>query len=321
MEQMLIKIDIYTSQDGLEVVGAALEELGHPAFIIVDPNDFDRLMDGKFGAWDYFDKSLSSLKYAEASITLYLLDDEHINKHVTEIQNMLEQLKTSDQDRSFGRLECIISGVENADWDKSWKESVKSFPVGEKLMICPPWDSERFEGKIILRIEPGQAFGTGTDETTRLCLEALESMALDNATVLDIGCGSGILSIAGLLLGANSALGIDIDQIAVETAIANATINNVLDRAEYHCGNLIDVVDQKYDIICANIAADVIITLLPQVHRCLKPNGMLILSGILANREQDVMEIATENGYVLTQRREENDWVCLTMHIEKKKKL
>jgi len=313
MEQMLTKIDIYTSQDGLEVVGAALEVLGHPAFIIVDPNDFDRLMDGKFGAWDYFDKSLSSLKYAEASITLYLIDDENINKHITEIQNMLEQLKISDQDRLFGRLECIISSVDNVDWNKSWKETVKPFSIGEKLMICPPWDNETFEGKTILRIEPGQAFGTGTDETTKLCLEVLESMTLDDTTVLDIGCGSGILSIAGLLLGANSALGIDIDQIAVETAITNATMNNVSDRAEFLCGNLIDAVDQKYDIVCANIIADVIITLLPQVKKCLKPGGMLILSGILADREQDVMEIATNNGYSLTQRREENDWVCLVV--------
>ncbi|MCL2427146.1 MAG: 50S ribosomal protein L11 methyltransferase [Oscillospiraceae bacterium] len=313
MEQKLIKLDIFTSKEGLNVVGTALEELGHPAFIIVDPSDFDQLLDGKYGAWDYFDKNLTSLKHAEPSITLYLLDDEDSNKHVDDIQKMLKQLKTCDHEKTLGRLECVVSCIDNVDWNESWKQTVEPFPVGEKLIICPPWNNDLFEGKVILQMEPGQAFGTGTDETTSLCLEALDNMNLDGTTVLDIGCGSGILSIAGLLLGADSALGIDIDQVAVNTATENATINNVSHRAKYVCGNLIDVVSDKYDIVCANIIADVIITLLPQVKRCLKPDGVLILSGILADREEEVVEIALKCGYIIKERREKNDWVCLVV--------
>ena len=311
----ITKIDIFTSQEGLDIVGNALEDIGQPTFIIVDPNDFDSLMEGKFGAWDYFDKSLTELRNAEASITIYLPNDEYCRNSIEEIQQMVERLKASDTAEILGRLDCVITSINDEDWDKTWKESCNPFPVGDKLMICPPWADERFEGKTILKIEPGQAFGTGTDETTRLSLEVLENINLGGKIVLDVGCGSGILSIAALLLGADSALGIDIDQVAVETATANAEINNVSNRAKYICGNLIDIVTEKYDVICANIIADVIITLLPQVPKCLAPEGVLILSGIIADREKEVMEAALKHGYTLTERREENGWVCLEVKI------
>jgi len=313
MTQTIKKIDIYTSQEGLEIVGAALEDIGQPTFIIVDPNDFDSLMDGKFGAWDYFDKSLTELRDAEASITIYLPNDEHCQKSVEEIQEMIKSLKSSDTDGLLGKLDCIVSDINDEDWDKTWKDSCKPFPVGDKLMICPPWGDEIFEGKTILRIEPGQAFGTGTDETTKLSLEMLENIEFSGKTVLDIGCGSGILSIAALLFGADSAFGIDIDQTAVETATENAKINNVSDKVKYVCGNLIDTVSETYDIICANIIADVIIILLPQVSRCLTPDGVLILSGIIADREDEVMESAVKHGYTLVERSEENGWVCFAV--------
>jgi len=316
IEQTLTKIDIYTSQIGLDVVGAALEELGQPTFTITDPGDFDSLLEGKFGAWDYFDKNLTKLRDAETFITLYLPDNEQSRKTVDEIHEMLKTLSASDPTGTLGKLTCQVSHIKNEDWDNLWKESFRPFPVGHKLMICLPWDNEEFKDKTILRIEPGQAFGTGTDETTKLSLEMLESIAPKGKTVLDIGCGSGILSIAALLLGADSALGIDIDQTAVDIATANAVRNNVSDRAKYICGNLIDAVTESYDIICANIIADVIIMLLPQVSQCLKPNGRLILSGIITDREQEVMEIALKHGFTCAERREENGWVCLTVFLD-----
>jgi ribosomal protein L11 methyltransferase len=322
-KQKLIKVDIFTTTDGIDVLEAGLTMLGQPSFIVLDHTDFDNLLDGKYGAWDYFDESLSSLSEAETTITLYLIDDKDGRESLREIQKMLSLLSAEDIGGIYGRLECAISSLENEDWEKSWRENYKAFSVGENLVIAPPWDKSTFGEKAVIRIEPGGAFGTGTDETTRLSLKMLElamfnhhhrkSKENEEITVLDIGTGSGILAIGAVLLGANSALGIDIDPMAVKTACDNAMINDVSEYVDFICGNLTDPVSETYDIVCANIIADVIINLLPDVPRILKPGGILILSGIILDRESSVADKAAGLGFSMWGRKEENHWVCLAM--------
>jgi len=311
MNKHWMQVIIHTTTDGLEHLGASLTQIGQTSFVVVDPADFERLIEGKLGAWDYFEKEFLKLKEAETAITLYLSDDAQGEEELSTIQKKLEEIKNSDPAGLLGRLDCIVSRVEDTDWDSSWKKSWEPFAIGEKLMICPHWETGSYDGKTVLYIEPGMAFGTGTDETTSMSLEMLESAVSSGAKVLDIGCGSGILSIAALLLGAQSALGLDIDNVAVKTAAENARLNMLSDRTEFICGSLTDQISETFDIICANIIADVIIELLPEIPRLLKTFGVVILSGIKDDREKDVLDSALALGFVVDKRNEKNGWVCL----------
>ena len=183
--------------------------------------------------------------------------------------------------------------------------------MGEKLLIRPNWENEYdAQGRTVLHLEPGLAFGTGTHETTRLCMELLEQYVKPGASVLDVGCGSGILSVAALLLGAERAVGVDIDELAVKTAVQNAELNHVEDRFTALCGNLTDRVEGTYDIVVANIVADIVITLTKDVQQFLAPSAVYLMSGIIDTREQDVLQ-ALEGRFEVIARREEKGWVAL----------
>lgn len=193
----------------------------------------------------------------------------------------------------------------------SWRKYFKPIPVGEKILIRPVWrDDFENDGRVILNLEPGLAFGTGTHETTRLCLEALEKHIAKGSKMLDVGCGSGILSVAGLLLGAESAVGIDIDEMAVKASRENAKLNHVEDRYTGIKGNLADKVDGTYDIITANIVADAIIMLSADIEKHMNENTIYIMSGIIDTRLQDVLDALPQNLKVIEQY-EEKGWLCL----------
>lgn len=202
----------------------------------------------------------------------------------------------------------------NEDWENNWKAYFKPIPVGKKLLIRPTWEDEYDpQGRVVMNLEPGLAFGTGTHHTTRLCLEVMESYITPETTVLDIGCGSGILSIAALLLGAKKATGVDIDKLAVKTAEENGRANSI-DPEKFLVinGNLTDKVQGKFDVVVANIVADAIITLSAQVRRFMAEGGVFITSGIIDMREKEVTEALEKNGFRLTSRKESGGWLCLT---------
>ena len=197
------------------------------------------------------------------------------------------------------------------DWINNWKKYFHPIPVGEKLLIRPTWEDTYEAGdRKVLHLEPGLAFGTGTHETTRLCMELLEQYVAPGYSVLDIGCGSGILSVAALLLGAQSAVGVDIDELAVKTAVQNAELNQVAQAFTGICGNLTDQVEGQYHIVVANIVADVIITLTKDVEQFMYPDTVYLMSGIIDTREQDVLEALKEK-FEIVSRREEKGWVAL----------
>lgn len=206
-----------------------------------------------------------------------------------------------------------LAGCAMDDWINNWKKYFKPMPVGEKLLIRPVWE-EDFDpqGRAVLNLEPGLAFGTGTHETTRLCMELIEKHLPQNADFLDMGCGSGILSVAALLLGAKSAVGVDIDPLAVKTAVENARLNGVEERFTGICGNLAEKVSGRFQLIAANIVADVVILLSRDVPRFLAPGGVYIVSGIIDTREADVLA-ALEGRFAVIERREERGWVAMAL--------
>ena len=199
------------------------------------------------------------------------------------------------------------------DWLNNWKQYFKPVPVGEKILIHPVWEQDFDDmGRIVLDLEPGIAFGSGTHETTRLCLAALEKYCSPGCTMLDVGCGSGILSVAALLLGAGHATGVDIDPLAVKTAEENGKMNGFsADRYTLLVGNLIDKISGTFDVIAANIVADAIIQLSGSIQNFMNDNSVYIVSGIIDQREADVAAALARFGFQTIARHEDNGWICL----------
>lgn len=215
--------------------------------------------------------------------------------------------------------EIDLSVCRNQDWENNWKEYFKPMPVGEKLLIRPIWeDNYDADGRAVLNIEPGLAFGSGGHDTTRLCLETLENHITPDTELLDIGCGSGILGIAGLLLGAKSAVGVDIDALAVKTAKENGEMNGFTEpKFKVLEGNLTDKVTGKYDVVVANIVADIIVMFTQNVGKFLKDDGIYITSGIIDTRENDVLAAFEKYGFEVVGRHESCGWLCFETKLKK----
>lgn len=203
-----------------------------------------------------------------------------------------------------------VQGVEQDDWENSWKQYYHAVDVGERLTVCPSWEAPP-AGRTVLRLDPGMAFGTGTHETTALCLAELDKRVRGGERVLDIGTGSGILAIAALLLGAKSADGVDIDPMCVRTAAENAALNGVEQRLRVRVGDLSQQAEGPYDIICANIVASAIKALSPAVPALLSPQGVYLASGIIDERRDEVLQALAACGLQVEQVLEKNGWVCI----------
>ena len=201
------------------------------------------------------------------------------------------------------------------DWKDNWKQFFKVTEIGKKLLIVPSWESvDDYKGRIPLNIDPGAAFGTGTHATTRLCLQLLEDYS-QNSELLDIGCGSGILGIGAALLGAKNVIGVDIDSVAVKIANENAQINNVDKIATFIEGDLADKINGRFDVICANIVADAIIALAPQVKNLLKENGVFICSGIIDMRAAEVKQKLIDGGYTIIEHKITDNWHAFAVKL------
>ncbi len=208
-----------------------------------------------------------------------------------------------------------IAVCRNQDWENNWKDYFKSIPVGKKLMIHPVWDDDFDPGdRAVLDIEPGLAFGSGGHDTTRLCLEMMEDYVTPDTEFLDVGCGSGILSVSALLLGAKKAVAVDIDPLAVKKARENAELNG-FDETRYTAleGDLADKVTGKYNVVAANIVADVIILFCSQVKEFMSDDAVFITSGIIDTREPDVLEAFKKYGFSIVERRERGGWLCFAL--------
>lgn len=256
---------------------------------------------------DLIEESLLQKDRTKAIIHVYISEDENPLESVAFVKERLD-------DEGIAH-EVTISDCRIEDWQNNWKSSYHASPVGNKLFIRPLWEDDYDAGdRKVLNIEPGLAFGTGSHPTTRVCLETLEDYVVDGTTVLDIGCGSGILSIASLLLGADSAFGVDIDEIAVSTALNNAKENG-FEPPKFNTvlGDLSDKVSGKYSLVVANIVADAIIKLNTQVGKFLNDDGVYITGGIIDAREDEVLASFYANGFEVIERKESKGWLVFVL--------
>lgn len=299
------EVNIYTTTEGIELVCSKLTDIGVKGFAIRDAEDFKEFLENKNGQWDYIDKDLLGLTDCETCITVYIPSNDQGAEMLTAIKSMLSEMRANDTEKLYGRLEAELTSIREEDWANNWKQYFKPFKVGEKLVIKPSWeDYDNADNRVILEIDPASSFGTGKHHTTRLCLELLEKNLNKGDNLLDMGCGSGILSIGAMLLGAGSAVGADIEENAAATALENAEKNHISsDVYKTYYGNILSdeklasEIDRKYDIITANIVADVIIEMKDYFVRYLKKGGILIISGIIEERMDEVIAAVESAGF------------------------
>jgi len=259
---------------------------------------------------DLIEKELLDKDKNSAVIHIYVSEEDNAVESVEYIKELLLADGIS--------FEIITELVNDSSWADGWKKFFKCTEIGEKLVIRPSWEEyENKDGRVVLSIDPGAAFGTGTHATTSLCLSVLERYISSESTVLDIGCGSGILSIAGVLLGAEKAVGVDIDAQSVRVAKENAEINGVSEKTNYLIGDLADKVSGKYNVVCANIVADVILKLLENVADFMEDTGILITSGIIDIRRDDVVEGFSRFGFKIVEELNKDNWYAFVCRKEK----
>ena len=307
------EVKIYTTTAGIDPLTGSMLDLGLQGFMIEDAQDFDEFLHDTTPHWDYVDQAvMEKMKDCETCVTIYVADNPQGMEELMQVRQILARLKAQDPDGKYGRLELEMKDVDEEDWSNAWKKYYHPVQVGEHLVVCPSWEAyDRQPDDVVLTLNPGMAFGTGTHDTTRLCMELLEKYITPQDTVLDVGCGSGILAITAALLGANKIIGCDIDEVAVKVAGENAALNGVQDRIAFHQGDLTSQVEGSFQIICANIVADVIIRLSEDAGRYLAKDGIFITSGIIDTREQDVLNALEQNGFQVIERRTYGGWVAL----------
>ena len=317
-----LEVKVYTTTKGIDPVSGIFLAAGVEGIVVEDPGDFYELMEKKNAYdWDYVDDDLvKDLKNKETNVTAYLEKTPEGYAQLKQIDEEIWKLSTFDACAAFedtvcllGRLKLCVRTVDDNDWKDNWKEYFKPVKITDRIVIKPSWeDYEKQEGEIVIEIDPGAAFGTGKHPTTTMCIKALEKyIRTGESTVLDVGCGSGILSIAAVLLGARDVLGIDIDPLAVIVSKENAAFNKLEDRISIVEGDLTKGVDYKADIVVANLMADLVVILAKDVRRHLNPGGLYVSSGILAEKKEEVASKIREAGFDIVEIYEEDEWVCI----------
>ena len=286
---------------------SAIAQMVVPYGIYVE--DYSDLMEEapKIAHIDLIDEDLMAKNRDNAIIHIYISPEENPAEALSFLRERLDSENISHTLRT--------DAIKEEDWAFGWKKYYHPLRIGEHIVVCPSWESCSLEpGDVMLRLDPGMAFGTGTHETTRLCLQMLEKFVKPGMDILDIGCGSGILSICGVLLGGNKAVGVDIDQTAVKVANENAEMNHVQDKTEYLCGDLTDKVSGKYQVVCANIVAGVLIDLAPVVPAFLREGAPFLCSGILLEREAEVRTALETAGLRVAEAEHTEEWCCLVAY-------
>jgi len=317
-----IEVSIYTTTNGIEIINGALMQLGVNDAVIEDASVFQDFLDSKTLNWDYYDEGLAKMQNCESCIKIYLADNNQGNETLKELYKIIDSFKNEESEIDFGRLEIVLKKLDDQDWANNWKQYFKPFIIADRIIIKPSWEEykECTDGKIILEIDPGMSFGTGQHFTTRLCIEQIEKHLTEGIEVLDMGCGSGILSIAAILLGAKSCVGVDIDENAVRIAKENAELNNIFDdRFTLFAGNVTEdeklqneIGYNKYDMIVINIIADIIIGMSSNFPKFLKKGGIVIASGIIKKYLQDIINNFESLGFEIKEINEREDWVSVT---------
>lgn len=308
METTWLEVTLETTGAALEDVAARLTMNGANGIVIEDEEDFHAFLEQNRQYWDYVDDALMERMKGAARIKFYVTEDEDGQKQLDAWTKGLET------------LERTTASLREEDWATSWQKYYKPMAVGQRTYIVPEWEKDVPvpEGRTALYLNPGLIFGTGSHASTRLCLEGIEKYSRENGRVLDLGCGSGILSIAALLLGGSIAVGVDIDPKAVNVAYENAAMNGIeKDRYTVLAGDVIGdaglsarLRTERYHLVLANIVADVIIPLSAHALDFLTVDGIFLCSGIISHRADEVCAALEKNGLAVLERMEQDGWVA-----------
>ena len=312
MQWLQISIDILNGQ--MDAVAAALTAAGFSDLVMEDQQEFEEFLDDNRAYWDYIDEQLQQKLEGLSRIQLYLEDTD--TAALARLQTLVENLSGKQK---YGQLTLTVETMADTNWEESWKDNYPPQEVGKNLIVVPVWRSEETNGRLPIILDPGLTFGTGAHPSTQMVMETMEETIHPNSSCLDLGSGSGILSIAALRLGAKSAVGVDIDPKAEDIARENAAFNGFGD-PEFTAltGNVTEdtalmarLRSRKYDLVLVNIVADVIIALSPVLPMLLEENSVLILSGILDTRLNDVLQALNKVGLEPVRIREKEDWRCV----------
>lgn len=315
-----LELHIDTTHAGLEPVETMLSALGIDGVVIDDETEFQEFLENNHQYWDYVDEDLEREMQGRSRITFYLEESEEGFSKLGEVRIALEALKQSRSD--CGTLLMTLENLEDADWENNWKQFYKPMEIGERLLVVPQWLQEDSkvktllsQGRVPLILDPGLTFGTGSHATTRLCLTALEQRIHSGERVLDLGCGSGILSIAALKLGAAHAFACDIDEKCQTVAYENAALNGIgADTYTVRTGDVLSdtalrgEIGGGYNVVLANIVADVIIALAPEVRGLLADGGVFICSGIIDTRSDEVAGHLRSAGLTIAESHASEGW-------------
>lgn len=307
MKGKWIEIKVITKSEAVEPVSGIFYGLDVKGVAIEDPNDLLSNRDPL--SWDFADTDIFEYGGSSAVVKGYFCENEDIDKIVKYIEGKLNELK--EVGIEIGDARVITAPVYEEDWSTAWKKYYKPIRLGKRILIKPIWEEcEIKEDDILIELDPGMAFGTGTHETTMMCIESLEKYVKEDQRIFDIGTGSGILAISAAKLGAKEVIGVDLDEVAVTAARENVSFNNV-NNIEIKHGNLVDVLTGKADVIVANIIADVIIGLSKDIRKFMAEDGVFIASGIIRDRKEDVLSAMKAENLEIIEVKEMGEWVCI----------
>jgi len=314
------QVSIFTSTYGIDIVCDRLQSIGINGFEIEDEKDFNEFLEQNTKYWDFVDEALVRQKQGETRVKVYVKSDETLNESLSLIKEALDSLKSDSSEIDLGSLRIETESLREEDWANNWKQYFKPIEVGEKILICPQWEEiPQNNSRKVFTVNPGMTFGTGTHHSTRMCVEHLEKVISGNEQMLDIGCGSGILSIISLILGAEHATALDIDENCVHVAYENLDMNGI-DRGKYTVlsGDILTdkalfkrINSLKYDIVAANIVADVIIAIIPTVQKLIREGGIFICSGIIDERLDDVIAAINKSPFEIIKITHSGGWASV----------
>ncbi len=309
MEMKWSEVCIHTTNEAVEPVSNILHEAGASGVVIEDPQDMEKERRAGFG--ELYELDPDDYPSEGVYVKAYLPVNSFLSETIDSVKQSINSL--AEYDIQLGKNKVTLSEVNEEDWANEWKKYYKPVKVSDKVTIIPTW--EEYEpvssDEVIIEMDPGMAFGTGTHPTTVLSIQAIERFLNEGDLVLDVGAGSGILSVASVLLGASEVLAYDLDEIAVSSTENNARLNQVEDRISARQNDLLNGVDVKADLIVSNILAEIIVRFTEDAYQLLKPGGYFITSGIIQGKKEDVKQSLKNAGFDIVEVNQMEDWISI----------